>query len=135
MKIEVLLLAMGAALYIVLERDLPTGYAAMDGKALARHADRLAELAQQAGVPDLMTFCSFDADDDLFEEFDIEPEPTVWHPASAGLTTIRALLTAIAAAGLEPEQAQWVQEDLQVAQTILEQAEQLGIQWYLAVDF
>ncbi|WP_126147564.1 hypothetical protein [Synechococcus elongatus] len=126
---------MGAALFIVLDRDLPTGDTAMDGKALARHADRLAELAQQAGVPDLMSFCSLDENDGLFEDFGIEPEPTVWHPASAGLTTIRVLLSAIAAAGLDPEQAQWVQEDLQVAQTILEQAEQLGIQWHLAVDF
>jgi hypothetical protein len=120
---------MGAAHYIVLEREIEGLDTAMDGKSLSRHLDALDAAAQQLGVRPLSGFFSMPPDE--LREFmdgadDVELPPLTQFSAQEGLTTIRALLT-------RPE-AQPAVQDLQDCERILGEALKHGVGWHFQID-
>ncbi len=138
---------MGAALFVVLDPETTDVDVSMDGKALARHADRLGELAASFAVRDLWSFHSEAVDDVaafLSGEAEISSdtetlelpniEATAWFEPKAGLRTVETLLALLEAnPGAVPESAE-VMIDLESLDRILRAAEACGARWRLAVD-
>lgn len=121
---------MGAAFYIVLEKEIDGLDTMMDGKMLARQIDALDSVAQKLGVRPLSEFVSMDADAAsaiLGEDAaGMEVPPLQQFSAADGLATIEALLS-------RPE-AQAAIQDLKDAERILSAAAQHGVRWHLQID-
>jgi len=126
---------MGAALYIVLEKEMSDLDTMIDGKALSQAEPELTRACQRLGVRPLMEFFSADAEDlsDFLGEGEGEVEVPAeqWFSAQAGLKTIQALLGVVDAS---PEFAS-AKTDLQGFERVLKEAEKHGIRWHLAVDY
>src|SRR5262245_33322838 len=126
---------MGAALYIVLESQIPGLDTMADGKRLSRAEERLAEAATRLGVRPFMEFFSMNPDeagDFLCGEGldDVEVPAEQWFLANEGLKTVQALLGEV-----ERRPELWdVREDLLGFERVLKAAEQNGVRWHLAVD-
>src|SRR5690349_9937892 len=104
---------MGAAYFIVLEREIDGLDTSMDGKSLSQHIDSLDDAARQLGVRPLSEF--FSIDPEQLSEFmegegidvgDVTPTPLQQFTAEDGLATVRALASHPAA------QADGVADDL-----------------------
>ena len=121
---------MGAAHYIVLEREIDGLDTTMDGKSLSKNMDILDETAHKLGVRPLSEFFSMSAEglsDILGDDAEgINPPPLQQFSASDGLKTVRALLP-------RPE-AQPAIEDLRACERILNTAAQRSIGWHFEVD-
>jgi hypothetical protein len=124
---------MGAAYFIVLEREIEGLDTIIDGKLLARTAETLDAIAAQLGVRPISEFISVDpqaAADFLEGEGmdvgEIELPPLRQFSAEDGLATVRALLS-------RPE-AQPAIQDLQNCERILSAAAQHRVGWHLEVD-
>lgn len=126
---------MGAALYIVLEKNIPGLDTMIDGKMLNKLEEDLAEAAERRGVRPLMEFFSTDADeasDLLGEDIEgIEIPPAQWFSADDGLKTVDALLAEVAA----PSELSAAREDLLGCQRVLRDAQKNGVRWRFALDF
>jgi len=121
---------MGAAYFIVLERDIDGLDAMIDGKMLASTAEVLDALAPQLGVRPISEFISVDpiqAAEFMDDAGDIELPPLKHFSASDGLATVRALMS-------RPE-AQPAIHDLRDCERVLSAAAQHGVGWHLEVDF
>lgn len=120
---------MGAALYIVLEKQIPGLDTMVDGKTLSREEEPLAELATRLGVRPLMEFFSMNAED-AAEFLGEEATAEQWFPAEEGLKTVRALLGQVEKA---PE-LKAAREDLVGFERVLGAAQKNGVRWHLAID-
>jgi hypothetical protein len=127
---------MGAAYFIVLEREIDGLDTGMDGKSLSRHMESLDEAARQLGVRPLSEF--FSTDPEQLAEFmegegadvgDATLPALQQFTAQDGLATVRAL--ASHAAG----RADGVAQDLRECERILSAAAQHGVGWHFEVDF
>ena len=137
---------MGVAHYVVLNSDVEDVDTTMDGKALARQADALADLARSCGVSDLRSFHSENPDDvlALLESEEVLPEAETlempaladeqWFEPEAGLTTVRALLAALGGNPTAVEDHEAVVDELLHVERILVAAGAQGAKWHLAVD-
>ncbi len=124
------------ALYIVLENKIPGFDPFVNGKALGRSEEQLAEMAERCGVHPLMDFFSTNPDEAsgfLKSEglADMELPPEQWFSPLEGIRTVQALLREIENV---PEIAD-VKADLLEFENVLRQAQEKGIRWHLAVDF
>lgn len=120
---------MGAAHYIVLEKDIDGLDTAMDGKRLSGYIEVLDKTARELGVRPLSEFFSMPADE--LAEFmdgadDVELPPLKHFSAQDGLDTVRALLP-------RPE-AKPALLDLQDCERILTAAAEHGIGWHFQID-
>src|SRR5215213_3919209 len=111
---------MGAAYFIVLEREIEGLDTSMDGKSLSRKMEALDDAAHELGVRPLSAF--FSADPEQLAEFvadeegnagSIELPPLHNFTAQDGLVTVRALVAHAAA------RADGVAEDLRECERIL----------------
>jgi hypothetical protein len=127
---------MGAAYFIVLEREIEGLDTAMDGKGLSHEIESLDAAARELGVRPLSDF--FSADPEQAAEFmegegidasGIELPPLQQFSAQDGLTTVRALLARGRA------NADHVGEDLRECERILSAAAQRGVGWHFDIDF
>lgn len=125
---------MGAAYYIVLEREIDGLNTMIDGKSLARTADILDAMAPELGVRPLSEYLSIDPaqaaefmEGEGADVGDINLSPLRQFSAQDGLTTVRALMT-------RPE-AQAAIHDLKDCERILSVAAQHQVGWHLEVDF
>ena len=124
------------ALYIVLENKDPGFDPFVNGKALGRSEEQLAELATRLGVRPLMEF--FSANPEEAREFarsqglgEVKIPEEQWFSPDEGLQTVCALLREVVnMADLEA-----VKADLLEFESVLGQAQKKGIKWHLAVDF
>lgn len=126
---------MSAAFYLVLE-DKDSGIdSQVDGKALSRATKRLDAIASSAGVTPLLEFFSVAPTEvsDLLGDVDIELPPAKWFSAEDGLTTVRALLSGVRAAGEKGDEA--LLADLSAMESVLAQAAERGIRWRLVADY
>lgn len=130
---------MGAAIYPVFESDLPEYDAgAIIGKALSRQLEQLDDIAEQLDVMPLsqmidgrtMAEMTLGEDDDFVATL----PPVQWHPASAGLATLRALLRHLEAHPDAVEDVSATSKDLRDIETVLEIAENRQIRFNLLVD-
>jgi len=127
---------MGAAYFIVLEREIDGVQTSMNGKSLSRHMKALDEAARQLGVRPLSAFFSADPvemaafmEGEGIEAGGVALPPLRQFTAQDGLTTVRALATHPAA------QADGVTRDLEECERILTVAAQHGVGWHFEVDF
>lgn len=122
---------MGVAYYVVLDQD-DADVVLADGKAVARHEDRLDELAADADMPHLMTFFGMDGEDvsDLLDMDDV-PDSDAWHDANDGAMYFDRLVELATAAGDLPDD---VIGELRQFAAILRTAAAQGARWQLAVD-
>jgi len=151
---------MGAALYIVPEREVPGLEVYVNGKALAR-IDEPEQLAERAGVPWLMDYFSLSEGDalaslieepgeplpdesgehDLVEDPEPAPDevgglpPEEWFDAEEGLAAVRGILAYLEVhpAGL-PESAEVI-DDLKEFEAVLARLAAESVRWHLAVNF
>ncbi len=121
---------MGAAYYIVLEKQIEGLDTMMDGKCLSRHIEFLDAAARQLGVRPLSEFTSMDADavaDILGDDVaGIEVPPLQQFAAHDGLATVRALMPG-------PE-AQPALHDLKDCERILSASAQHDVAWHFQID-
>jgi hypothetical protein len=127
---------MGAAYFIVLEREIDGLDTGMDGKSLSRHIRPLDKAARQLGVRPLSEF--FSADPAQLAEFmegeginvgGAAPPPLQQFTAQDGLATVRALVSHAAS------QKGGVADDLRECERILSAAAQHGVGWHFEIDF
>jgi hypothetical protein len=121
---------MGAAYYIVLEKEIDGVDTMMDGKSLSRHIESLDAVARELLVRPLSEFISMDADavaDVLGDDAEgIEVPPLQQFQAQDGLATVRALLPR--------REAQPALHDLKDCERILSAAAEQGIGWHFQID-
>jgi len=121
---------MGAAHYIVLEKEIDGLDTMLDGNSLARCIESLDATARAVGVRPLSEFLSMDEDaltDVLGDDANgIEVPPLQQFSAQEGLATVRALLQ-------RPE-AQPALHDLKDCERILSTAAQHSIGWHFQID-
>jgi hypothetical protein len=132
---------MSAVLYIVLQRKEPGLDAYVDGKALSRADAELTALAESLNVTPLMSFFSMNPEELLAEVEGLGADapdsasPEQWFSAADGLVTVRTLLRHLDSnADAFPSRDEVASEFTGFAH-VLEQAEQHGIGWHLAVDY
>src|SRR5580704_12901988 len=135
---------MAASMYIVVEGEDPGFDIFVNGRALARHEDALERLALRLGVKPLIEF--FSADENsmslLIEEGAGNPDlmrrlpPPQWYSAGDGLTTVQALVAALAD---DPQQlgteGPQVLSELEEYQRVLAKTMRAGLRWHLAVSW
>jgi hypothetical protein len=146
---------MGAALFIVPEREIEGFDPFVNGKALARcrpagarkwlgraGGDHLARLAQEAEVRPLMEFFSLNPEEALsmIEDLGGDPPegdlpPEQWFPASEGLETVRGLLAYLATHPDAADEVEALVEDLRQFEEVLGRLDAEGVSWHLSVDF
>lgn len=132
---------MGVALYVVLDNPEPGFDAFTNGKALARAAEALGELAQAHGLRspyDLVSMSEAELEALIEDEVDIEegpPSEQMWFTAEEGLTWVRALRPHVEAADDRLLHRDLVLEDLAELEAVLERAQGIGARWHLAIDF
>ena len=130
---------MSVAFYIVLKSAAELSFdTSVNGKVLATQGDPLEEVAQELGLRPLGSFFSADpaALEELLELAGDAPElpPEEWFEAQAGLATVQGLMDHLAGAGRELPHAAELRSDLSDFKRVLEQAQEAGLQWHLAVD-
>jgi hypothetical protein len=127
---------MGAAYFIVLEREIEGLETGMDGKALSRSIVELDMAAEELGVRALSDYFSMDPmrAAEFMESEGLDPGE-VELPAlrqflpEEGLVSIRALKTHAVS------QEEGVGEDLRDCERILDAAARVGVRWHFEVDF
>jgi len=127
---------MSVAWYIVLEKQIPGLDTFMNGKALAKAAEKLDYLAKQHSVRPLMSFFSSSREQLLAfagsEGVETGTEiAETWFVAEEGLRTINLLLEKVE----ENSVSEAARKDLLDFRRILETAKQHGTRWHLAIDF
>ncbi len=132
---------MGAAFYIVPERDVVGFDIFVSGKALAG-CEQLDQFAELAGVQPLMEFFSQDPVElaEFLESEGVDPDPDAlteerWFPAADGLRSVRGILAFLAANPKTTRDLPAIVEDLHALESVLGRLETEGIRWHLAVDF
>jgi hypothetical protein len=138
---------MSAALYIVLENEIPGFDPFVNGKALSAAEKRLDALAEKLGVTPLKDFFSADPDEVLdFLETEADAAgrsasapPSLsaeqWFDAADGLRTVRGLRGHLSANPTALKNAQAAISDLDEFAAVLDKALAHKIRWHLAVDF
>jgi hypothetical protein len=122
---------MGAAYYIVLEKEIEGLDTMMNGKSLSRHMKSLDKAAQELGVRPLSKFFSMSPEDLAeFMDGDIDNKlpPLEQFSAKDGLATVKALLAH------KPIHLDHVVEDLRECERILAVAAEHGVGWHLQID-
>lgn len=120
---------MGAAYYIVLEREIDGLDTMMDGKRLSRSIESLDVAAERLGVRQLSEFVSIPPEEiaELLEDTEgLDLPPLKQFSAPDGLATVRALLP-------EPE-AQPAINDLKDCERILAVAAEHNVGWHFQID-
>lgn len=133
---------MGAALFIVLERETTGFDPFVNGKSLSRASDELESLAQSLSVKSLFEFCSIDPEqvEELLDDLEIDdefpaPAATEWFEASDGLATVRALQGHVSKNPTAVPDTAGVLSDLSEFERVLKFAESHQIRWHLEVDY
>jgi len=117
----------------------------INGKSLARAANRLDKAVKKARVGSIYEFYSMsreqfiaealDADPDDPESFDeADVQPVRWHDPAAGLRVIDAMLAWLRDHPQEIDDSECVREDLDSFKTHLQAAVARGARWHLEID-
>lgn len=132
---------MGAAYYIVLDRQIAGLDPFVNGKAVARESERLERVTQSLGLRDVNEFVSASPDDlmataeELGIELPGEPPPEAWFAPEEGLSWILQLQNHLKARPNDVSNAEAVLSDLAEYQEVLDAAKENDVRWHFAVDF
>jgi hypothetical protein len=128
---------------ITLEKELPAPMAAYMkagcGKALFRESEKIGFAARRAGVEAITSLLSESQaalieqlKADGFDPAKMRLAPEIWHPAAAGLKTIRRLITWVTENLNDFKQPNSILRDLKSAEALLAAAEAAGVQFHFA---
>ena len=121
---------MGAAYFIVLEREIDGLETFINGKSLSKGMDSLDEAARRLGLRPLSGFFSIDPEQAAefagMDVSEVKLPPLQQFSSEDGLTTVRALMAC-------PE-ARIAIEDLKDCERILSVAAQHGVGWHFEID-
>ena len=129
---------MGMAVFITLERPISDldHIGIVSGKSIARHMERLTEIARQNGCRPLEEFVSMDRDavTNLLGEEDVQAAgveiPTAqWFEATEGLNTVRCLQKQMDGSDEN------LFQDLKSYERVLEAAHAAAVRFHLEYDF
>lgn len=132
---------MGAAYYLVLDREIAGLDPFVNGNAIARESDRLALVTQTLGLRDINEFVSASPDDliatavELGIELHVEPPPETWFAPEEGLTWVSQLQDYLTTSPNEVADADAVLGDLAEYRKVLAAAKANDMRWHFAVDF
>lgn len=127
---------MSVAWFIVLEQKIPGFDPFVNGKALARFADKLDLAVRAKGLLPLMSFFSTSPDEiaALAAEHGVDvetPQAEVWYSAEDGLRTVNFMLEELQ----KDASATAATKDLFEFRDVLETAHKHAVRWHLAIDF
>ena len=126
---------MGAALHIVLEKEIPGVDTIIDGKMLSRAEKHLAGAAKRLGVRPLMEFFSVNPEEAAgfleSEGVEVEIPAEQWFSAEEGLRTVQALLGEADSSS----ESRAAKDDLLGCERVLREAQKREVRWHLAIDF
>jgi hypothetical protein len=123
---------MSLAYFIVVNQDEPGFDTFVNGKAVAKQAAALNQLAQKLKVTPLDDFLSLG--EDIAEEFGVEENVGQWFKAEEGLRTLDALIKHLGQNPKATKSAKDVLEDLREYQTVLSQVKTKDLQWRFEMD-
>lgn len=137
---------MGAAFFIVLDREAPGFETFVNGKSLAKDTEGLDRIAEALGIRLLGEFVSYSPEDAraMMEELGADPveidmtelPDQKWYDPADGLTWVRQMMSTYLQANPSTlKNPEGVLHDLHEYQAVLEQAQAAGIRWNLQVDF
>lgn len=132
---------MGAALFIVLEQEIPGFDSFVGGKAISHASKGLDRIAQKLGVTPLMDFHSMDPGEasgfleDLGVSDEVAIPPEAWFAPDEGLRTVEALRTHLRRRTEVLPRLDDVLADLDAFARVLGKAKEAGVRWHLQVDF
>lgn len=123
---------MSLAYFIVVNQNEPGFDTFVNGKAVAKQAEALNQLAQKLREMPLDDFLSLG--EDIADEFGIEENVAQWFKADEGLKTIEALIRYLEQHPSAVKNSRDVLEDLREYQTVLGQVKTKGLQWRFEMD-
>ena len=133
---------MSAAYYIVLEKEDIDFCTFVNGKALARDADRINRAMKSAGLPRLDDFISFGGEEmeAMAEDFKVDDMPDWytgehWFKANEGIQWIGSIRKLIQSKVDVVRELDAVLADLQEYENVLKQAAAIGAKWHLSIDY
>lgn len=132
---------MGAAYYIVLDREIAGLDPFVNGKAIARESERLAQVTQNLGLRDVNEFVSADPDElmsiaeELGVELPNEPPAETWFAPEEGLNWTSQLESHLIDNPQDVGNASAVLEDLAEYRNLLIAAQTHAARWHFAVDY
>jgi hypothetical protein len=133
---------MGAAYFIVLERQVEGLDTGMDGKGISRSISELDAEATKLGLRPPSEFFSIDPEQassflegESVDAGEMKLQPLQQFSAQDGLATVQALLVHIRANPHTFQNADHVIMDLRECERILSVAAKNGVGWHFEVDF
>lgn len=128
---------MGVSYYIVLDKEDVDFDAFVNGKAVAKAVDELADVCAKLGLPPLDNFLAMspdDVEDLLDEDVDIPECEEAWFAPDEGLKLIDALSRHLQANPKDVKDARSVLGDLAEYSEVLTQAKAVGAKWHFHLD-
>jgi hypothetical protein len=136
---------MSAAFYIVLDRETPGFNTTVNGKFLAKDADRIDRVSKAIGIPSLSDFICFSpgSAESIVENSGKSPNEMEtaelpqqrWFDAQAGLDFIEKIAAFIDENPTIVKNTKGVLDDLEEYKVVLQKAKSIGARWNLQVDF
>lgn len=132
---------MGAAYYIVLDREIAGIDTFVNGKAIARESEQLDQVTQRLGLRELNDFVSANPEEllSIAEELGVElphaPPPEAWFTPEEGLNWISNLQSRLTDHPYEVGDAEAVMRDLAEYRDLLLAVQAHAARWHFAVDF
>jgi hypothetical protein len=124
---------MSLAYFVTISSDQTDFDTFVNGKAVAKQAEVLNDLAKQLGVTPLDDFLGMS--EDVAEEFDIKADVDLWFKPEAGLQTVEALIKHLEQTPNAVKNSKGVLEDLREYQEVLSQIKAKGLEWRFEMDF
>lgn len=105
----------------------------VNGKAVAKQAETLNQLARMLSVTPLDDFLGMNQDG--AEEFAVDADVDLWFKPEVGLQTIEALMRHLEQNPNAMKNSKGVLEDLREYQEVLSQIKAKGLEWRFEMDF
>ena len=134
---------MSVAFFIVLDNENPGFSTFVNGKAIARKAERLNEVAVSLGLPQLWDFFNYEPEEAVavMEMCDADPaevgelQPAEWFEPEEGLHWVEAMRRHLTANESVVADLPSVLDELDEYEDVLRKAKNIGAKWRLLIDF
>jgi hypothetical protein len=132
---------LSAAVYIVLEGEIPGLDPGVNGKEICLQLERLDRISADYDSPGLMDFLAESPEETRAAlqkkgvlSHQLDKINSVWFSSEEGLKLVRLLLASLPEEPSFPKKANLI-EDLQDFERVLAAASEAKVRWYLAIDY